>query len=729
MSPRRSTRGTSTVVIERESVALKRTALLIGAIVGAVVLAGGGAALAVWSPWAATPEATPSATPTPTPTPTPEPAEIPVTSTARAGLPGWNLAPAAALAGVHPEVGDAASGRVALRVDAPVVGGDTAAAHTVIPVQGGWEYTVSVSYRRMAAFPEPTNASLRVGDLNVPFEDADAEWATATATYTAPADATQADVVVVVSGPVTGLSVDDVSVRAEDGTELVSNGSFEGAEAPYGILNDSLVMTSSAAGLAVYLPEGVASWQAQPTAGGEPVTGSTKVAGGLDLVPLTGLPQGHYELQLTDAAGGTVSTAVAVVETEALAVAQDPRFGVGLHVERDWYRGAGGYAAALGFSEARNDILWGRNEPEKGVYTWYEPYEREFDILHANGVKLLGIVNYNNKLYGKGKAPASAEEIAAYGRYAAAVADRFDLVGLEVFNEFNHDRFNDTPCGTSGGCYIPLLQSVHDSVAPAHPDLPIVAGATALFDREFFIGLWQAGGMQYTDAMSFHPYELVGANPDDLRGFVEQAGADALANGGAEPPVWITELGWATSIGGHADPLVQAEMLVRAEISALAGGAQKFFWYDLVNDSDDPNNHEGNFGLYEYAPRANTLALAPKPAAFTQALLIDRLGGRLHTGSEGEGDTVVETFGGAADPAWVAWAPGGTGSAVIDTDTGVVVTDAFGRETVLAPKKGAVTVPLTATPVFVRELPGDAGAPDGGETPSPGPSATSVPKG
>jgi len=627
-------------------------------------------------------------------------AEVPLTAVARVTAPGWEFAAPGTLATVSPEVGDAATGSVALRVNAPTVDDDTVAARAVVQLEAGKEYTVSASYRRLTLVPQPVEAEVRVGDFTLPLGSADAEWTTATGTFTASAGESGVDVSIVLTGTASDLSFDDISVRAEDGTEAVANGSFETVEAPYGIVNDSLVMTNPTAALAVSLPEGEVQWRADPTAGGEPVVGSAAVAGGLDVIPLTGLPQGHYELQVTDSQGRDVSTAIALIDTDAMTVGQDARFGVGLHVEREWYRGAGGYAAALGFGEARNDILWDRNEREAGVYDWYEPYEREFDILHANGVKLLGIVNYNNKLYGKGKAPASAQEIAAYSRYAAAIADRFDLVGLEVFNEFNHDRFNDTACGTSGACYAPLLRAVHDAVGATHPDVPIVAGSTALFDREFFIELWQAGGMEYADAMSFHPYEVVGANPDDLRVIVEQARSDAGAHGGAEPPVWITELGWTTKIGGDSG-LAQAEMLVRAEVSSLAGGAQKYFWYDLVNDSDDPADHEGNFGLYEYAPRADTLALAPKPAAFTQALLIERLEGKGHSSSEGGSDVVVEEFGEPDDETWVAWAPGGSGSALIETDSAVLVTDAFGRATVVAPSGGTVTVPVTPTPVFV----------------------------
>ena len=678
------------------------------AVTAIVVLVGVGAALAVWSPWNQ-PAKDIAEQPTPTPTPTPVPAVVPVTSVARGTAPGWEFAGTGVLATVLPEVGDAATGTVALRIDAPVVSAETVAARTTIAVQSEWEYTVSVAYRQLAEWPVPVNAVLRVGDQTVKFDAADAEWATATQTFAVPVGVTQLDVSIVTLAPVEGLSFDDVSVMADDGVELVSNGSFEQVDAPYGVVNDSLVMTSLSAMLAVAMPDGRTTWSAQPSTGESPIEGFADIAGGVGAIPLTALPQGHYEVQVVDASGGSVATAIALIGVDSLAIEQDPRFGVGLHVEKDWYRDAGSYAAALGFSEARNDILWRRNETQVGVYTWDELYAREFDILHTNGVKLLGIVNYNNKLYGPEKAPASAEAIAAYGRYALAIADRFDLVGLEVFNEFNQDRFNDTACGTRGNCYIPLLQAVHDTVSPTHPDLPIVAGATARYDHDFFMGMWQSGGLQYSDAMSFHPYEVVGGNPDDLRGIVTQARSDMTEFAGAEVPVWITELGWTTSMGGWSLP-VQGEMLARAEVLALAAGAEKYFWYDLINDSQDLGDHEGNFGLFENTPRPGTVALAPKPAAFAQALLVTQLGGRDHVATAGDAEATVEVFGSGEDAVRVAWGTQETAEITLETDEPVLVTDTLGRQQSLSPTKGIVTVALTPAPVFLSGIAQEADA-------------------
>ncbi|NKF31413.1 hypothetical protein HER21_33790, partial [Pseudomonas sp. BGM005] len=146
--------------------------------------------------------------------------------------------------------------------------------------------------------------------------------------FTSPADAAASSIDVVLSGAVRGFGIDDVSITGGDGAELVPNGSFEAVQTPSGIVNDSLVMTGESALLAVSLPEGPVSWTATSTAGGEPITGESAVAGALAALPLTGVSQGHYEVSVNDASGRQIQTAVAIIDTDGFSIAQDGRFGV-----------------------------------------------------------------------------------------------------------------------------------------------------------------------------------------------------------------------------------------------------------------------------------------------------------------------------------------------------------------------------------------------------------------
>ncbi|MGV9194700.1 cellulase family glycosylhydrolase [Microbacterium sp. MC2] len=687
---------------------------------GAVVVALGAAAvgIALAASGGAEPEVapdTPTPTVTPTPTPTPTPVAMPSSVAAIGDLGSWAQAPTTKIARVLPQVGDAASGSVAAYVDAPVVDGETTALEVEAEVVAGQSYDFSAQMRVLSPLPTDVAASVMIGDRRIELPELDAEWDTVIGSFVAPADATTTSVRIVLDGPVSGLGVDDVTlVPADGGDNVIPNPSFEKVNGGDVILNRTLILPADEPLLAVRMPEGAATWQAANDAGDVVARGSAEVTRAVDAFELEGLEQGYYTLTVTDSAGDAVSTKLGLIDYAGDAVPVDPRFGVGLHVERDWYDDAADLANTLGLGLARNDILWRHNETTKGEYRWDKRYADGFDRLHAHGIHLLGIVNYGNKLYGSERTPDTPAAIAAYGRYAAAIADRFDLIGLEVFNEFNHDRFNKTGCGTDPSCYVPLLQSVEKEVRKIDPDLPLVAGSTARYDADWFDGLWRDGGLEYSDVVSFHPYEVSG-NPESLAGIIATANKSMQTHGGDTRPIWITELGTSSKTGGRTVN-AQADYLVRTSITAFANGVEKFFWYDLVNDSPDPDVHEGNFGMY-YQKKPGVAALQPKPVGYAQALMITQLGGREYLDKETLADGVLSyRFGTADDAMRVAWAPGGDTTVEIPSDEPITLVRMSGATAVVSPVDGVVTVTLGARPTFLAP----AGAPPAvSQTPAP----------
>lgn len=680
--------------------AKKKTIIIASAV--AVLLVGGGAAAAmVIAGQQSQPQVEASPAASPEPVVTDPPVEVPVTNVARASIDGWTLADRTVVGTVLPEVGDAAQGAVSLRVDAPADDADIVAATAPVALAADTDYTLSVSVRVLAEEKTETGVRVTVAGETFTLPELDAEWETIEFPFTTASDQVAASSVdIMLSGAVRGFGIDDVAIAADGGDNLVPNGSFEAVQTPAGIVNDSLVMTDESALLAVSLAEGAVQWSATSTAGGDPITGESASSGPLSALPLTGVPQGHYTVAVSDSAGRQVQTAVAVIDAEGFAVTQDGRFGVGAHVEKEAFIGTGSLAAAIGFAEVRNDISWERNEKAAGEYAWNEDYVREFSRMHANDVKLLGLVVYGNRLYGNRKVPDNEASIQAYGAYAKAVADRFDLVGLEVLNEFNH-RENDSACGEEPACYVPIAQSVRDHVSTAYPDLPIVTGSTALYDRDWFVGFWQAGGLGVTDVASYHPYEsAIELNADLIAGTVQQSYADMQEFAGETRPVWVTEMGFPT-YGGGVDLLEQGPMMVRNQTLAFANGVEKYFWYDLVNDAADPADVEANFGLYENSPRAGVVALAPKPGGFAQALMITQLRDKAFAADESDDTSTVEVFGSGADETRIAWAKQGEVQRSFATDVPLTITDMSGHTKTIEPESGEVALTLGASPVFI----------------------------
>ncbi|GAA4777273.1 glycosyl hydrolase [Microbacterium gilvum] len=717
----------------------KKIAIITASAVGAVAVLGGGAALALsltqqpapveTEAATPTPTETASPSPTPTPTPTPEPVELPVSTPVEGAVDGWTGASPAQIADVGAQTGDAASGETAAYVDAPVVDAPVAALTTTAPVQEGTTYAFSAQVRQLATLPEPVSAAILVGETRIELPELDATWTEVTGEYTAPAGATETTVAIQIDGPVTGLGVDDVILSADGGENVVPNPSFESVTADWGILNNSLVLRQDSAALGVRMGAGDASWTVTRQDGSVAAEGTAALRDGVSSVPLEGVTQGYYTVSVADASGASVSTPVAVVDYEGSRIAPDERIGAITHVDQYWYADAADILSSVGFGSARNDVLWEQNETSPGVYSFSEHYTTEFDKMHAHGIGLLGIVNYGNPLYDGGNPPSSQTALDAYGRYAGAIADRFDVVGLEVFNEFNHERFNTGGCGTAPSCYAPLISAVEANVDES---VPVVSGSTANYDSPWFAQLWsQTDALAHSDAMSFHPYNpSYYQQPENVAAAISDANNNMNAGAGSTIPIWITEFGWTTGneLGQARSLDVQAQNVVAAQVVSLANGVEKYYWYDLVDDSTDANNHEGNFGMF-YQEAQSVATAAPKPAAFTQALLIDQLGGRPAAGADDIGDGSFSfLFGDEADGVRVAWTLNGEATATYTASGPIEMTDASGAVTTLQPEDGQVTVPLTGEAVFLAGDFSTADEPEPTGTPSatPSPSETSA---
>jgi hypothetical protein len=327
------------------------------------------------------------------------------------------------------------------------------------------------------------------------------------------------------------------------------------------------------------------------------------------------------------------------------------------------------------------------------VYLFPSNVSSLFAGAKARGQSVLPILGSTNPLYDGGKIPSSPAGIAAFGRYAAALVKAFHPRAVEVFNELNNPKQNNSACGVSPDCYLPLLKATYTAVKAADPNVLVVGAATAREDDAWMSRLLSLGGGNYMDAISFHPYNN-NAAPEYLAASIPATQALIRKNAGRNIPIWITELGW----DDHDVKLVgQVDYLVRSMAIVLGSGVQNYSWYDLVDDVIAPGSWvgEGSFGLF-------TQDGAPKPAAYSLLELTRQLGGRAAAGREAVGGAVYSyRFGAGDDDLRIAWAT--TPTAVKLHTTGpVTVTDDLAGRQVLTPSNGVVALSLTASPVYIE---------------------------
>ena len=280
-----------------------------------------------------------------------------------------------------------------------------------------------------------------------------------------------------------------------------------------------------------------------------------------------------------------------------------PHLGVNVHVLHD--SPSLDLARSAGFAFARMDLLWA-NVERHGRYRFFG-YDGLLGALEARGMGALWILDYGHPDHG-GSVPRTPEDIAAFGRFAEAVAAHFRgrHVRYEIWNEPNNPHF--WPPAPNPAEYAALLREAVAAIHRGDPNAQISSGGLSRIDEQFLYQSLDPGVAANLAAIGVHPYpkagpESVAPEVDDLRRVVALAYGDRLE-------VWDTEWGYSSSNAPKEAPSNghtaggrrrQAELAVREVLTVWALGFPVAVWYDLRDDGADAANPEQNYGLLDSA--------------------------------------------------------------------------------------------------------------------------------
>ncbi|MFE6666581.1 glycosyl hydrolase [Streptomyces sp. NPDC057697] len=432
------------------------------------------------------------------------------------------------------------------------------------------------------------------------------------------------------------------------------------------------------------------------------------------------LPLGYYTLTVR----GTAADGTPVARSAGFAVQHpgpdpkhttDPFFGVNHHYRSapgDAWDDSTGLAARAGADTLRVDsAYWSTIEHPKGEYQWPEASERVtagFGARGQDGLMLLGLGNSDH-----GGVPSTDEAYRAFGKYAGHVAQKADgrIGALEVWNEY-YGGFSNGVCSQSAKCYAKMLDAAYAGVKAADPKVAVVGASSFKVPLDWFEELFRLGGLKHMDAVSIHPYRAPGAPEGVARDIEGLRRLMRTYNHGRELPIWITEQGWTSAgrDGVGVSEQTQAQSTARALLEARAAGVARYYWYDLVNDGNGPDDAEHNFGLLRGAgPEAD--GPSPKPAYLAYSTVARELTGSRFTGRPRTGDDGLHAYGfrsGAASPGGGAvttalWSGDRTSKPVrVRSRRPVTVVDMLGSQRVLEPVDGWVYLTATGAPVYLR---------------------------
>jgi len=264
----------------------------------------------------------------------------------------------------------------------------------------------------------------------------------------------------------------------------------------------------------------------------------------------------------------------------------------------------------LGFTSFRTDYYWSNLERSKGNYIVpRDKYQQVIDNLASNGVKPLLILGYNNRLYFEGK-PNSVEKYSEFANYAAWVCRKYKYSKpvLQVWNEWSIDKHNQTAARSlkSAQNYVELVKAVSKKISNIS-DCTLIAGdfnPNIPDDLKWGENLLSLGILSYIDGLSIHAYSFkplkIPSADENIKTIINLHEKIQLKYK-KDIPIYITEVGLPTYNWTRYNPIDVANYAKKYFSLARENKFIKgVWWYDLIDDGDNKNNGEFNFGIMRH---------------------------------------------------------------------------------------------------------------------------------
>ncbi|WP_321798798.1 cellulase family glycosylhydrolase [Caballeronia sp. J97] len=302
-------------------------------------------------------------------------------------------------------------------------------------------------------------------------------------------------------------------------------------------------------------------------------------------------------------------------------------------------------ASNAGMRSIRMEVHWSDVEKSKGAYTFPASIDQTVRLARELGLEPLMILDYGNPSYDDGRKPVSPEAVQGYARYAEALVRHFGdkIRYYEIWNEWDNGLGGTEPGRVDD--YAALVKAAYPAIKKIRPDsIVLVGGVTEKgLNNGWYERLAQLGALRYADGLSVHPYgyhESPVCAPEHAIGWLDSLESVLSARFDIRLPVYVTEVGWPTNQGKFGvTESMQAEMLRR--FFALAADRpyiKGIWWYDLVDDANNPADKEANFGLLHFSD------LSAKPA-WQEIANLQSLRARAH------GNASIQPDRGTPDPA------------------------------------------------------------------------------
>ncbi len=258
--------------------------------------------------------------------------------------------------------------------------------------------------------------------------------------------------------------------------------------------------------------------------------------------------------------------------------------------------------AMTGMKNVRDDCLWNDYEKSKGIFKFPSEWDRFIGDIKKSDLTPFIVLQGSNMIYQKRHTlPETPEELEAFGRYVfntvKQLGDRCNM--YEVWNEPNLKTFSDD---TTPEAYVPVLKVAYENVKKANPNAVVMGCATAGIDHDYFERVFELGGADYMDVLSYHYYFLDHKVMDDFVSLYDRLKKvdDLVEKYKPSLKMVITEYGWATNTYPTTRKLKSDNYLKTMAIYKKLPRLIQTYWYEFQDSGSDYVFRERNFGYVNY---------------------------------------------------------------------------------------------------------------------------------
>lgn len=243
--------------------------------------------------------------------------------------------------------------------------------------------------------------------------------------------------------------------------------------------------------------------------------------------------------------------------------------------------------SAGGVSFLREDCYIENIRSANGLYVYPDWWDIFFDTAARYGIKIILCLNAYSY-------PTDASGIAQFADFAAATARKYTgkVNSVELFNETNYSRVTD------GAGYTEMLKTVYPAIKNANSVCEVIAGVLSFADRVYAEEILKAGGANYMDAFSFHPYTYPWSpEAAELTGSITKMHDLFKKYTGKDIPFYLTEIGWTAAENSYGvSEEKKAEYHIRALSEMDALDYVKAYCIYETHSGLDAYSLEGNWG-------------------------------------------------------------------------------------------------------------------------------------